>query len=426
MERYLKISNNCTIDRAAFHLIGASTKRNDDTKIGYFGSGLKYAIATLMRNDIDFRVFSGPNEVCFTQKDVVFRGESLKVICIDDKETSLTTGLGPAWEIWMALREIVCNAMDEESASFSQCETIVPDETTSFYIPLVGHVLEFAEAWDMYFSFNRTPIHENLHGRIYPKSNAKSRIYRKGVLCYEHNDETGLYDYDFNDININESRLAECFKADCMGARIWMACDDEDLLRTFVSRIDERFSHAREARFHWDCVLNDFSPVWYSILEDRFVIPKNLSGLFVKEQGKQESLVLDNDLATSLSGKFPDLNFAGKLAGNSGQWIRCDISRENQYRINKALQFFEEVKINITAPIELVSFTRKETLGMAEDGKILLSEKLMSKGIRMIARAILEEHAHLESKYNDETREFENYLFEQMLTLLENHNGIFL
>jgi hypothetical protein len=423
--KYLKISNSCTIDEAAFHLIGASSKRGDNTKIGFFGSGLKYAIATLLRNNIKFRVFSGKTEVIFSTKKVSFREEELSVICINGKETSLTTDLGPTWKPWMALREIVCNALDEDGASFSTCEQIEPDETTSFYIDLEGPVLEFHKKWDEYVSFNRVPVYENVHGRVYNRVGKKPIIYRKGVRCYENMSQS-LYDYDFNDIPIDESRIANEFNVMCYGAKLWMSCDNEVLLRGLIDLMDERKPFCKERQFHWDCVNVPFTLEWKNVLEDRFIIPINVSGLFLKEQSDSKSLIFDSDLARTLQLRFPELNHAGSFVSGDQAWIRREISPADQYRIDKALSFFKEVKINITAPIEVVTFSSKNVLGRAKDGKILLSEKALSKGIRVVARIILEEHAHLESNYNDETREFENYLFEQIITMLENHNGIFL
>jgi hypothetical protein len=40
--------------------------------------------------------------------------------------------------------------------------------------------------------------------------------------------------------------------------------------------------------------------------------------------------------------------------------------------------------------------------------------------------AIIEEYAHIESGKADETRGFQNYLISEIVTLLENYNGIFL
>lgn len=48
---YLKIENEGTVPVEAFTLIGASSKRDDSSKIGMFGSGNKYALAYLLRNN---------------------------------------------------------------------------------------------------------------------------------------------------------------------------------------------------------------------------------------------------------------------------------------------------------------------------------------------------------------------------------------
>ena len=65
MKQFLKIQSSGEIEQEAFTLIGASSKRGDQTKIGYFGSGLKYSIAALLRNNIEFKVFQGEKEIEF-------------------------------------------------------------------------------------------------------------------------------------------------------------------------------------------------------------------------------------------------------------------------------------------------------------------------------------------------------------------------
>lgn len=49
--KYIRIKNQWLIEPQALHLVGASTKRNDASKIGQFGSGNKYAMAYLLRNN---------------------------------------------------------------------------------------------------------------------------------------------------------------------------------------------------------------------------------------------------------------------------------------------------------------------------------------------------------------------------------------
>ncbi len=86
------------IDPLAFQLMGASTKRDDDSQIGMFGSGAKYALAYLKRNlDIIPRVFSGEREIDIRTETVTMRGKTYERFVIDGQGTSITTDMGPIW-----------------------------------------------------------------------------------------------------------------------------------------------------------------------------------------------------------------------------------------------------------------------------------------------------------------------------------------
>lgn len=107
MKKYILIQNDGEIESNSFELIGASTKRNDTTKIGFFGSGLKYSIAYMIRNDIGFRIFSGEQELCFSTIPEKLKDQTFDRICINGKPTSYTTTMGPTWtEDWLILREL--------------------------------------------------------------------------------------------------------------------------------------------------------------------------------------------------------------------------------------------------------------------------------------------------------------------------------
>jgi hypothetical protein len=94
---WLLIENKGEIDLNALILMGGSTKREDGTKVGFFGSGNKYAIALMLRKGIKFRMFSGNNEIIINTKHVPFRDKSFQQILINGQETSLTTDMGPQW-----------------------------------------------------------------------------------------------------------------------------------------------------------------------------------------------------------------------------------------------------------------------------------------------------------------------------------------
>ncbi len=111
--KYLKISNKGLLDVRLIMLMGASTKTDDPTKIGQFGTGLKYAIAYFIRNDVDFKLFVGEEEIEFSVTDENISGKEFKEIYCDGRSMNITTQYGYQWTAWEALREIYCNATDE-------------------------------------------------------------------------------------------------------------------------------------------------------------------------------------------------------------------------------------------------------------------------------------------------------------------------
>jgi hypothetical protein len=212
MEQFLKITNKGLICEEDLMLIGSSTKRDDNTKIGMFGSGWKYALAWLIRNDCTPKIFSGDRNIHIDYRPSLHRNNPVRIITVNNKDTSLTAEMGPQWTGWMAIREIVSNAIDEGnyqlSTEFSP-EFKGTDDTTTVYIPMIKELREMMMFYDRYFGFEREAAATNKFGSIYIKSElTEQTIYRKGIRCYDRGDKSCL-DYNFTDIRINESRLSD-------------------------------------------------------------------------------------------------------------------------------------------------------------------------------------------------------------------------
>lgn len=119
---------------AAFMVFGNHTKPNTDTPFGRFGTGLKNAIAVILREGGSIAIQTKESNVrldyVFSISEELFRGEPIQlIVCTvtstaylknapDLVETStidvpFTTDLGKDWELWMAERELASNADDE-------------------------------------------------------------------------------------------------------------------------------------------------------------------------------------------------------------------------------------------------------------------------------------------------------------------------
>ena len=125
------------IDVRAFTIMGAHAKPNSANPIGYFGTGLKYAIAVLVRLGAEPVVWIGRDRFSFTTYATTFRGlplETIKMRVLKDGakrpryfELPYTTAYGKNWEVWQAFRELESNTRDEGGKTYF----LDPDETLS-------------------------------------------------------------------------------------------------------------------------------------------------------------------------------------------------------------------------------------------------------------------------------------------------------
>lgn len=111
------------LDTRSFTVSGMSAKPGTTTPIGQFGTGLKYAIAGLLRSGASLSIWIGREHWQFELETTTFRGAPFQQI-VAWKRTwgglrrtkvllPFTTQLGPHWEAWMWMRELHSNTLDE-------------------------------------------------------------------------------------------------------------------------------------------------------------------------------------------------------------------------------------------------------------------------------------------------------------------------
>lgn len=101
------------IDMGAVTTMGACVKEGRNP-IGFFGTGLKYAIAVCLRHECSVTLYRGTGRVYkFSAVEKKIRGKKFDVVHMNGKPLGYTTELGKHWQLWMAFRELWCNAVDE-------------------------------------------------------------------------------------------------------------------------------------------------------------------------------------------------------------------------------------------------------------------------------------------------------------------------
>ena len=116
------------LDVRAITIMGAHAKPNSANPIGFFGTGLKYAIAVAVRLGAEPVIWIGRDRFSFSKKSSTFRGadlETIKMTVLKDGnkrpttyELGFTTRYGARWKPWMAFRELESNTRDEGGKTF--------------------------------------------------------------------------------------------------------------------------------------------------------------------------------------------------------------------------------------------------------------------------------------------------------------------
>jgi len=445
MKKYILIQNDGEIESNSFELIGASTKRNDNSKIGFFGSGLKYSVAFMMRNNIDFKIFSGEQEMIFTTIPEKLKEQIFDRICINGKPTSFTVTMGPTWtEEWFVLREIYCNALDESS-----CQVIRETENinaaagkTRIYIEATENLKIVVDNWDAYFTSERELMLEV--DKVYTSylgdktTSQKTQIYKKteGVI-YRKGIRVGLedgmlYDYGFDYVQINEDRTAKN-----LGALSYAFSDiiakmpnENYVISILRSGFDEK------PCFEYRSIQNSkptgsFSSKWIEFSKNYCLVLREKSGNYAEEisRTKKEVFLLPSYFAKELKKNLPQVMIIGlgRTIGDVGM-TDVVVTPKMNYLLKDVVKSLNEMQYQIPYNMTIVQFDDNDTLGRADikTKEIYLSDKLFDMGRREIAMCIMEEVEHIISGKSDETRAFQNHLFSSWLKTMENNTGLFL
>lgn len=406
----LLIRNKGEIESEALTLLGATTKRNDDSKIGYFGSGNKYAIATLLRKGIGFSIYSGEKEYRISTKIAALRGQEYDRIYINDEATSMTTDMGPDWETWFTLREFVCNAMDEGEYSID-LGTPVPEEGyTLVAIEETPEVLDFFNNRTRYI-LDKDPIHEvNTHyGKvgIYPTSEFMN-IYRKLISVMPTHGYTSAYDYNFEKLDINESRVYKYeFQVKERIAAFFAYCQDEEIVNRFINH-----QEGYESDLRWGEIVT-FSDPWRSLLKDR-TIGAESQRMAIGQEDRWTVTFLQDGLVTALKKAYPTLRYVGEK--NESGWVEAEeVVGAVADKVQKVLDTLSSIDISTDTPVKL---------GCFQDSHVIACFNREANEIRVsldytededeLEITLFEEIMHTKG-YADNSRHFEYYLMKEII-----------
>lgn len=136
--------------------MGVSVK--EDGAIGKFGTGLKYAIAGILRLGGSVSIKIDGDQYEFGARDSEIRGKTFSIVYCNDAPCGFTTDLGKHWEPWQLFRELASNALDEGG-----CWTRNP-LTGRTVITVECREVEAAEHSEAVFLAGKEPLVESSFG----------------------------------------------------------------------------------------------------------------------------------------------------------------------------------------------------------------------------------------------------------------------
>jgi hypothetical protein len=395
---FIVFKNPGVIDMRAVTSFGVSVKEGENP-IGFFGTGLKYALAVLLRTSHEVTILAGAEVFRFVTEREKFRGEDVDFVTMvkpdgTREQLAFTTQLGKQWAMWMAYRELACNCSDEGGTA-SQ-EVYMPDEEKGTTQVIVKGA-EFAEV-----HANRSEIllerkPDMVVGTVeVHKMQGRSMFYR-GVRVHTF-PQQGLYTYNsVGKLSLTEDRtLRDSYDAERAARIAIMQGEDEEFIRS--------------------CVLADRNTMEGCIDFHGWSIKPHAAFLKVVGECSVERHTSLNATAFRVWSEETKQAFKPHEIGLTSVQAKT---------LAKAVSFCETIGFRVDSyPIKVAETLGEGVLGRAMDQTIWVAERgFHLGGTKQVASILMEEFIHLKYGYMDMTRELQNFLFEKVVSMGEEING---
>lgn len=383
--------------------MGGSVKHGDDSKIGQFNTGLKYAIAILLRMDVQFSIEvlndkdSEPAKYTFEVLSRYLDGKTMDTI-VFDKNTykrrtymNISPSLGYQWEDWMALRELYSNTLDESGYCYDTQEVnLIPlEKGTRFILEINTKLEKCLNRWDEYFIDNSLSVLGGDSGinvdklnpikvlRIPGNKPKTLKIFKQGILIYESDQVSNFwYNISFGELDEKRQALAP-WELKCDIKDGFYRIKDEQVFQEFFEEVD-----FNEDSFETGFDLNTSEDLFVERLQD-----------FIDSSSDNLPIKLLKNLASNKYIKVNAHNLSGSLgipSYLSSETLVTKIAEEPEKEEEKTiLDLAKSIVKSLNLPIEMQvkqgQFTYHKALAnMSEKSVIIATDFTEEDKFRLI------------------------------------------
>lgn len=399
MTKTVWFTNPGEIDIRAVTMLGVNVKESDNS-IGFFGTGLKYAIAVLLRERQAIEIASGTTRYCFRKQLEVIRGKEFYSISYQQSNwhgnaigswTPLgwTTELGKNWTLENAYRELWSNSKDEKG---QVVEAEPPAGAGRTVIAVTGdefaHVHRTREAFLL--GEHRRPLAANADLELYTGSSQV--VFYHGIAALKLS-KPSRYTYNI----IGQAKLTEDRTFD--GGDYPLSC----ALREYVAR-EAEVDIARD-------IITVGEDYWEGTLHFGWSVESKENFQQAAKLAISQSPLKVNATAVALYKR------SAPKEETKLEWVSSKLTREEEAALEGAQELVQDWGFD-TSKFEtiVVKDTGSGTLGRADDGRIILAREVLLQR-DLLLRALVEEFIHLEFDVRDESCEMQNVLFGQIVRL---------
>ena len=385
MQHTVTFKNPGELDIRFVQMFGVSAKETDNP-IGFFGTGLKYAIAIMLRTGGEITLWSGLKKYVFTVKQQTLRDTAFGVVHMNRKPMPFTTELGKTWAVWQAYRELYCNTIDEAGDVHSGSQ--LPQ--AGFTAVVVTHDEPFNRDTFMLPEMHTGPC-ATIDGVVVYDVPSQYLFYRK-VRVYDFGEKLPVTFNITEPVLLTEDRTLKVLPSVLGTIRNCMIqLTDASLIRKLVTCPEG----GPITTIGFDTFYRTPSQTWLNTVKD--LLPS--STLLPAARACYHRYV-----------KTP--------------LVEAVLHTTDVLRMTQALAFCEKAGYPVAKyPIKVAGNLGENVWGKADDGQIFINTSVFRKGSKILVGTLIEEYMHLETGYYYLTRDFQNHIVDELVTMAERVVG---